>query len=237
MTDDVDWTGQDVSTHYVGDMGARYARTVQRHRRLEGALNRDKFARYVGSSDRVLDFGCAGGDLLLALEPGERIGIEVNPITRSEAEQAGINVSASLATIADESIDVVVSNHVLEHVLSPHEALRGLRRVLRPHGRLVICVPADDWRNDSTWQPGDSNNHVFAWTPLTLGNLLVEAGFRPESVAMRHRAWPRYYVRLHSLLPSWAWEALCYVWAVIRRRREILAVAVPAKQGDSETSS
>jgi hypothetical protein len=44
---------------------------------------------------------------------------------------------------------------------------------------------------------------------------------------MRHRAWPRDYVRLHRRLPRPLWEALCLVWAIGRRRREIVAIAVP----------
>jgi SAM-dependent methyltransferase len=157
----------------------------------------------------------------------ERIGVEVNPVTRDEAAQAGIQAYPSLQAIGDQTVDVVISNHALEHVLAPHDVLVELRRVVRSSGRLVICVPADDWRNARQWRPGDPNHHLFAWTPLTLGNLLTEAGFAPVSVRMRNRAWPRDYVRLYRRLPRPVWEAVCLLWAIGRRRREIIAVAVP----------
>jgi SAM-dependent methyltransferase len=214
-----------VASRYLGSAGRHYAATVQRHRAESGRLNRDKFAPLVRCTDSVLDFGCASGALLLALDVAERLGVEVNEQTRREAAAAGVLVFDSVAFIPEDRVDVVISNHALEHVLSPYAVLRSLRRVLRPEGRLVLCVPADDWRNEPRWRPDDANHHVFAWTPLTLGNLLQEAGFDPVSVRMCHRAWPPMYWRL-SRLPRPIWETLCFGWATLRRRREILAVAV-----------
>jgi len=217
-----------VSSHYLGPRGEHYASTVQRNRSLTGVLKREIFAEFVRPTDTVLDFGCSSGGLLLSLEAAERIGIEVNPATRAEAVQAGLRVFDSLHSVADESVDVAISNHVLEHVLSPYRVLRDLRRVLRPTGRLVLCVPADDWRNARHWQPGDPDHHVFAWTPLALGNLLTEAGFDPVFVRMRERAWPPNYQRLRRL-PRPLWDAACFVWAAARRRREIVALANPTR--------
>jgi SAM-dependent methyltransferase len=40
----------------------------------------------------------------------------------------------------DGSFDLVLSGHVIEHLPDPVEALREMARVLRPGGRLVLCV-------------------------------------------------------------------------------------------------
>lgn len=229
------------SAHYQGKRGQCYANTVQRYRALEGVLNRETFAEFIRPTDAILDFGCSSGGLLLSLEAAERIGIEVNPATRAEAAQAGLRVFDSLQSVADQSVDVAISNHALEHVLSPYRTLCDLRRVLRPTGRLVLCVPADDWRNARHWRPGDPDHHVFAWTPLTLGNLLTEAGFVPVFVRMRHRAWPPKHEQLRRL-PRPLWDAACFSWATIRRRREIVALAdppgdVPRGHGDAHLGS
>jgi SAM-dependent methyltransferase len=222
-----------VSPHYRGSRGERYANAVQRNRHLADALNTEKFADFVRPTDTILDFGCSSGELPASLEAAHRIGIEVNPTTRSEAIRAGLIVFESLSSVADRSVDVAITNHVLEHVLSPYEALRSLRRVLRSTARLVVCVPADDWRTAQSWRPDDPNHHLFAWTPLALGNLLMEAGFDPIFVRMRHRAWPPGYLQLHRL-PGPLWNLACLVWAVVRRRREILALARP--MGEVETA-
>jgi SAM-dependent methyltransferase len=44
---------------------------------------------------------------------------------------------------ADASLDAVISFHVLEHVIDDRLALSEIRRVLRPGGAAIICVPAD----------------------------------------------------------------------------------------------
>lgn len=42
---------------------------------------------------------------------------------------------------ADSSFDLVVTSETIEHVENPRAFLRELRRVLRPHGRLVLTTP------------------------------------------------------------------------------------------------
>jgi ubiquinone/menaquinone biosynthesis C-methylase UbiE len=44
-------------------------------------------------------------------------------------------------SFADESIDLVLSSDVLEHVPDPYAAHAEVRRVLRPGGRHVFTVP------------------------------------------------------------------------------------------------
>ena len=49
--------------------------------------------------------------------------------------------------VPSQTIDVVISNHALEHTLSPFDELVELRRVLRSGRRLeVLWLPLDDWR-------------------------------------------------------------------------------------------
>jgi SAM-dependent methyltransferase len=45
---------------------------------------------------------------------------------------------------ADGSFDVVICNHVLEHVADDRRALRELRRVLAPGGRAILLSPIDE---------------------------------------------------------------------------------------------
>jgi SAM-dependent methyltransferase len=55
-------------------------------------------------------------------------------------------------SLSDDSIDVVVASHVLEHV-DDLLALRELHRVLRSRGRLVLFTPVvESW--ESTYEDG-----------------------------------------------------------------------------------
>ncbi|MCH7686392.1 MAG: methyltransferase domain-containing protein, partial [Planctomycetes bacterium] len=161
------------------------------------------------------------------LDCAERIGIEINPSARSVAKQSGLSVFESLDSVEPHSIDVTVSNHALEHVLSPYECLCGIRQVLKPRGRLILCVPIDDWRRQKEADPDDVNHHLYTWTPLLLGNLLLETGFQLESLRIYSHAWPeKQWQKLDQHLPVWLFDLVCRMTAWQYKRRQILAIAV-----------
>jgi len=56
--------------------------------------------------------------------------------------------ATSLAGIADNTYDFVLSAHCLEHVANPLAALREWRRVLRPGGHLILALPNPRWTFD-----------------------------------------------------------------------------------------
>lgn len=186
------------------------------------------FAPHIKRSDTVVDFGCAGGGMLAGLECARRIGIEINDVARAAAERDhGIETYASVADVPDEVADVVVSNHALEHIEAPIEALRQLRPKVKPDGKLVLLLPIDDWRSQKQWDPNDINRHLYTWTPLLLGNALDEAGYRPEQMRIVHRTLMRGFPRF-AKLPRPVFEGLQVVYSRLRHRQELLAVARPA---------
>ncbi|MFL6240729.1 MAG: class I SAM-dependent methyltransferase [Actinomycetes bacterium] len=160
-----------------------------------------KIAPDVGPSDRVVEFGCGGAFLLERLAAGERVGIEVNPLPREAARGRGLDVRSGLEQVPDGWADVVWSNHALEHTLAPYDVLREMHRVLRPGGRLRLCLPVDDWRRQRRAAGPDVNGHLWTWTPLLMHNLLAEVGFTEADIRLAAYSWPRgarYLVRWHS---------------------------------------
>jgi SAM-dependent methyltransferase len=104
--------------------------------------------------ETVLDLGCgAGTDLLIAAQmvgPGGRaIGIDmtasmVERARRSAAEMGVDNVEVHEGLIeqlplADESVDVVISNGVIDLVPDKDAVFSEIRRVLKSGGRLQIA--------------------------------------------------------------------------------------------------
>jgi SAM-dependent methyltransferase len=184
------------------------------------------FQPFVASTDTVLDFGCASGEVLLAIRCARRIGVEVNPPFLVRARDHGIEAYVSLTDVPVNSVDVAISGHTLEHCLRPLDELLGIRRVLREGGRLVLVLPLDDWRAQRRFDGADLNHHLYTWTPLLLGNLLSEAGFDVEHIGVSTRAWPpRGAYQLWKLLPHWLFVGLCIVSSVLLRRRQLHAIA------------
>jgi SAM-dependent methyltransferase len=214
------------SKRYYGGGGKAYFMYQNIGGMQRGRINARKFVKDVKASDVVLDFGCGSGALLLNLNCRKRIGVEINPIARKEAEEHGLEVHESLSTIPDQCVDVVISNHSLEHVLCPLQSLQELRRKLVRGGRLVLCVPIDDWRTQKIVNLDDINHHLHTWTPLLLGNLLSEAGYQIERVWIYTHAWPpKHWQKLDANLPVWLFDLICWFTAIRYKRRQIMAVA------------
>jgi arsenite methyltransferase len=102
----------------------------------------------------VLDLGCgAGTDLLIAAQmagpEGHVIGVDMTPTmlerARASADQMGLaNVELHESLIeslplADASVDIVISNGVLDLVPDKEAVFEEIDRVLRPGGRLQFA--------------------------------------------------------------------------------------------------
>ena len=213
-----------MSERYQGKEGEEYFAWQRGSGRVSAVVDVPVFQRYIGPGDAVLDFGCGTGALLAALESGPKFGVEVNAAARREAAEAGITVVAAISELAEESVHVVISNHALEHVLDPLAELRGLERVLKPGGRMVLRLPLDDWRAQRD-PADDGNHHLYTWTPRLIANLLREAGFQVERAEVVSYAWPPRSAELVDRLPRRVFDLLARATAIALRRRQLLVVA------------
>lgn len=139
--------------------------------------------------DRVfLDFGCGGGALLDQYKKRfacTTIGMDFNASLFPELNKRGHRTldtsAASWASMADDSVDLAVLNHVLEHLYHPRDTVRQLLRVLKPGGLLDIAVPnpdgvsAETFRGD--WFALDAPRHVILYGPAAATALLKDCGF------------------------------------------------------------
>lgn len=172
-----------------------------------GMANRFKFLPYLRNDDHLLDFGCGGGFLLNNLNCTEKAGIEVNPTARQQANSLGLTVYDSIAAVPDNFASLVISNHALEHVGCPKQALTELKEKTRKGCRLVFVVPHEP-ANDA-WHPDDINQHLYTWNPMTLGNLFTHAGYNVRKVdTIRHR-WPRHYLGMNNFLGGRLFHIVC----------------------------
>jgi SAM-dependent methyltransferase len=202
---------QSAVNHYNADYFAWQAEIG----RFIAKTNKVQFAPFIRPTDKVLDFGCAGGWLLKELDCAERRGIEVNSASRAEATHNGVDAVSSTDKIDNDWADVIISNSVLEHTENPIGELRALFAKLRPGGRLVVRVPHET--DQCAYIPGDINQHLFTWSPLNLGNAVTVAGYKVESVRVEKLLPPpRIYRQVYALLGESGFFAVARLYRLLR---------------------
>ena len=216
------------SEHYAGARGEHYAAQKQSDPLNPGyAIDFTYFRPYLKGTDVVLDFGCGNGGILrlIAQMVQQAEGLEVNPASASIARVQQLTVFSSFDALAHEPrYDVIVSNHVLEHVRDVCSTLEKLRAHLKPGGRLVVKLPIDDphtaYQRD--WSRNDSDHHLQTWTPRLFANVLFESGFEVKECRVITSAW---HPRLFPLMKIGLGPFAFWMLALIKRRRQLFAVA------------
>lgn len=153
-----------------------------------------------GSPREVVDLGCGDGRatqaLMVGLDGARVRAVEGYAPFRAAAAALGLDVLAGdlegTLPFADESIDLVVSNQVIEHLADTDSFLAEVHRVLRPGGVAVVSTEnMASWHNIAAlvvgFQPFSSSNYSNRRYPL--GNPLgLHAGENATIVdGMLHR--------------------------------------------------
>lgn len=197
---ETDETASTTPTHYDADYFA-WQRPLGE---FGGWANLTNFSGYIDSQMKVIEFGCGGGYLLANIECAEKIGIEVNPVARREAQRNGITTVASSLPIEDDWADRLISNHALEHCLEPYQELCLLKRKLKPEGMAIFLVPCETLR--FRYREADINQHLYSWSPMSLANLFQRAGFNVVESRPYLSLWST--GRIYTALRHWKKRAL-----------------------------
>jgi SAM-dependent methyltransferase len=206
--------------HYDG----HYFRMQSVNFSVQGRADLFKFVAFIGKDDRVLDFGCGSGGLLREISAHCRgvVGVEINPVAAEHARSLGVEIWHKLEDVESCSIDVLISNHALEHVEDPLQVLRQVYRVLRSGGKTVLVVPCD--KPSLGWKEHDVDMHLFSWSANNIANLVRIAGFEVlEAREILHR-WPPGWAFIERNLGLPVLHVASALWARIDRRRSQVRV-------------
>ena len=82
-----------------------------------------------------------------------------------ESPLADLHFDVQQIPLADGSVDVVICNHIMEHVADDRRAMRELHRVLKPGGWGIVLSPVDrdyeqTYEDDSITDP-DERTRIF----------------------------------------------------------------------------
>lgn len=139
---------------------------------------RDFVDRYGLSGKKALEIGAGSGHLQDVVS--DYTALDISPTAQRFFHKPFVLGTATALPFPDNQFDVAWSVYVLEHVPNPEQALREMRRVVKPNGYIYL-LPA--W-NVVTWLADGYN--VRPYSDFTLKGKIIKASIPlRKSVAFR----------------------------------------------------
>jgi ubiquinone/menaquinone biosynthesis C-methylase UbiE len=118
----------------------------------------------------------------------EVITADIDPMFYKPVDKGIKNEDATHLSFADNSFDVVIGNHILEHIPNDTKAMEEIYRVLKPAGRAILQVPYSEKNSITIEEPGinepekqsalfGQKDHVRIYSLNDYINRLKQAGF------------------------------------------------------------
>ncbi len=173
---------------YRAASGKRFTRLVEAAIVLARRFRRKRIEKIV-SKGRILDVGCGRG-VFLAIMKKHGWTVTGTEYDRETADAIEKTYDIPIVTgnpgdwdFPPGSFDVVIMNHVLEHLPSPADAIRECSRVLVEGGFLIVAVPniasLQSSLGKELWFHLDIRYHLYHFSEEGLSGLLEKHGFRP----------------------------------------------------------
>lgn len=135
---------------------------------------------------RILEIGCGTGHNLAMLGAfGTVDALEVDDAARDIASHrlgrpVGDAPLPELPGVPEAAYDLVALLDVLEHIEGDEAALKGIRKRLRPGGKILLTVPANRWM----WSAHDQAHHHFRrYAKADLVSVAQRAGLKIEFIS------------------------------------------------------
>lgn len=148
---------------------------------------------------RLLEIGCNEGDLLSTVKNSKRFdaeGIDYSKPVVEYAQSLGLKaVQKDLFEMEypDDTFDVVVAIHVVEHMQSPEATLTEILRILKPGGAFFAVMPCVSHykakRAGQNWKYINPPHHLWYFSTQSYKAFLKRLGFKVQYVScLYHRA-------------------------------------------------
>ena len=139
------------------------------------------------SGKKILDIGSGTGEFLKASESlgYNGIGIEPSKIARKKARKNyNLNISkdTSLNQFETSEFDVITMWHVLEHVTDLNNTIKGLHKIIKKDGKLIIGVPNHNSYDakfyGKYWAAWDVPIHLWHFTKKSMEEIMKKHDFK-----------------------------------------------------------
>jgi GT2 family glycosyltransferase len=131
--------------------------------------NKGKDILDVGAGSRKID-GVVSVDII--------DGVGVAGGQKGKETKPDIVADAADIPLENESQDLIIATHILEHTIDPLRTLKEWLRLLRPEGRIILSVP----NNERLPTMLIDYTHVHAYNEDSLKNIMEVSGFFIDSI-------------------------------------------------------
>lgn len=142
---------------------------------------------------KVLDIGCGNGSYIYSLK---KRGMDVYGVDFSEKSVNFAKNILKLENVEQADVekisypssffDVIVMNHVIEHVYNPKGLFEKAAKFLKKDGTLIVATPNTDAVNFSLfgkdWFPLEAPRHLTLFNPASMSRLAQESGLRIKNI-------------------------------------------------------
>lgn len=194
------WSISEQSKEHIGSPEL----ALQVYREILGEINRRK-----PEKGKLLEVGSGQGGFLKVCQTqgwdvyGLDISDECIAYVKNEHGIENAFVADLLdARFDDNQFDVVIFNHLIEHLTDPQTYLREINRILKPRGILCVSTPNIDSLSARVfgkyWQALFVPLHLVLFSPDTLSRILVQTNFTDHKISHFSNA-TNGYILLRSL--------------------------------------
>jgi 2-polyprenyl-3-methyl-5-hydroxy-6-metoxy-1,4-benzoquinol methylase len=158
---------------------------------------------------KLLEIGCHQGDLLAAVRNDRKFnahGIDLAQRPLDYARSQGLSVELTdleSRRFDDNSFDMIVALHVLEHVQNPERLVGEIRRILKPGGKFFAVMPCSGHIKARlagvNWHYLTPPQHLWYFTPHTLAMFVERMGL---STLFSSNLYHRAHVRILAQKPK-----------------------------------
>ena len=132
-----------------------YSRCIDKESHiLRGGLFFRTFLKYLKprSEDKILDIGCNRGEVTKKVKKYSRnvTGIDINVEAVKRAVTSDIiHMDAARMSFPPNYFDKIYSSHVIEHISDLDNFIKGVERILKPGGKLLLVYPYEIFRGSN----------------------------------------------------------------------------------------
>jgi SAM-dependent methyltransferase len=194
----------DMTGYVLGQSGKSAATRYRKAEKIIAIIEENKLLR----GTHVLEVGTGAGYIAHALS--QKAGaVESVDIVDDRKVTEGYNqtiVPDETLPFPDKTFDIVITNHVLEHVPDQQKHLSEMRRVLKDDGLIYLASPNKWWLTDPHYKLP-----FISWLPRPVAGWYLRI--------TKHRKWDIYSVslrRLNKLAAANGLEVRDRTWLLLR---------------------